>query len=77
MMSKMSLQIRIEDKTNEIPIAQAALPFIVQPGRISTADAFHTQGNWMQVVHECQAFTVLPVKDNQPTLLQDLRTSFC
>lgn len=30
----------------------------------------------MQVVHECQAFTVLTIKDNQPTLLQDLRTYF-
>jgi hypothetical protein len=30
----------------------------------------------MQVVHDCQAFTVLTVKDNQPTLLQDLHTYF-
>lgn len=70
------MQIRVEDKTNEIPVAQAMLPLLVQPGRIYTADALHTQIKWMQVVHDCQAFTVLTVKDNQPTLLQDLQTYF-
>lgn len=70
------LQIRVEDKTNEIPVAQAMLPLLVQPGRISTADDLHTQITWMQVVHDCQAFTVLTVKDNQPTLMQDLQTYF-
>jgi predicted transposase YbfD/YdcC len=70
------MQIRVEDKTNEIPVAQAMLPLLVQPGRIYTADALHTQGRWMQVVHECQAFPVLTVKDNQPTLLQDLQPYF-
>lgn len=38
------LQIRVDDKTNEIPVAQSALPLIVQPGRIYTADALHTKG---------------------------------
>ena len=70
------LQVRVEDKTNEIPVAQAMLPLIVQPGRIYTADALHTQVKWMQVIQKCQAFTVLTVKDNQPTLLQDLQTYF-
>ncbi len=70
------MQIRVEGKTNEIPVAQATLPLIVQPGRIYTADALHTQVQWMQVVHDCQAFTVLTVKENQPTLLQDLQTYF-
>jgi predicted transposase YbfD/YdcC len=70
------LQVRVEDKTNEIPVAQAMLPLIAQPGRIYTADALHTQVKWMQVVHDCQAFTVLTVKENQPTLLQDLQTYF-
>jgi predicted transposase YbfD/YdcC len=70
------LQVRVEDKTNEIPVAQAMLPLIVQPGRIYTADALHTQVHWMQVIHQCQAFTVLTVKGNHPTLLQDLQTYF-
>jgi predicted transposase YbfD/YdcC len=69
-------QTRVDDKTNEIPVAQAILPTIVQPGRIYTADALHTQVNWMQVVHDNNAFTVLTVKGNQPTLLQDLCTYF-
>ena len=70
------LQVRVQDKTNEIPVAQAMLPLIFQPGRIYTADALHTQVKWMQVVHDCQAFTVLTVKDNQPTLFLDLQTYF-
>lgn len=70
------LQVRVEDKTNEIPVAQAMLPLIVEPGRIYTADALHTQVKWMQVVHDCQAFTVLTVKGNQPTLWLDLQMHF-
>jgi predicted transposase YbfD/YdcC len=69
-------QIRVDDKTNEIPVAQRVLPSLVQPGRIYTADALHTQVDWMQVIDENQAFTVLTVKGNQPTLLQDLQTYF-
>src|SRR5260370_189900 len=45
-------------------------------GRIYTADALHTQVKWMQAVHDCKAFTVLTVKNNQSTLLQDLQTYF-
>jgi predicted transposase YbfD/YdcC len=70
------LQTRVDDKTNEIPVAQAVLPSIVQPGRIYTADALHTQVDWMQVVHDNGAFTVLTVKGNQPTLLLDLQIYF-
>lgn len=70
------LQTRVDDKTNEIPVAQAMLPSIVEPGRIYTADALHTQREWMQVVHDNNAFTVLTVKGNQPTLLLDLQTYF-
>jgi predicted transposase YbfD/YdcC len=69
-------QIRVDDKTNEIPVAQAVLPTLVQPGRIYTADALHTQVNWMRVIHENKAFTILTVKGNQPTLLHDLSTYF-
>lgn len=70
------MQVRVEDKTNEIPVAQAMLPLIAQSGRIYTADALHTQLKWMQAVHDCQAFTVLTVKNNQSSLLQDLQTYF-
>ena len=37
------VQIRVEDKTNEIPFAQTVLPLLVEAGRIYTADALHTQ----------------------------------
>jgi predicted transposase YbfD/YdcC len=70
------LQTRVDAKTNEIPVAQAVLPSLLLPGRIYTADALHTQVNWMQVVHLNDSFTVLTVKENQPNLFHDLRTSF-
>jgi predicted transposase YbfD/YdcC len=69
-------QTRVDDKTNEIPVAQAVLPSLLLPGRIYTADARPSQVNWMQVVHLNHAFTVLTVKENQPNLLEDLRTYF-
>src|SRR6266849_8369535 len=70
------LQTRVDDKPNEIPVAQAVLPSLLLPGRIYTADALHTQVNWMQVVHLNDSFTVLTVKENQPNLFHDLRTYF-
>ena len=70
------LQTRVDDKTNEIPVAQTLLPLLLLPGRIYTADALHTQVNWMQVVHLNDCFTVLTVKENQPNLFHDLHTYF-
>lgn len=57
-------------------MAQTMLPLMAQPGRLYTADVLHTHVKWMQVVHDCQVCTMLPVRDNQPTLLQDVQTSF-
>lgn len=37
------VQVRVEAKTNEIPVAQALLPLLSWRGRIVTADALHTQ----------------------------------
>jgi hypothetical protein len=64
------LQVRVQGKTNEISVAQAMLSLIVQPGRIFTVDALHTQ------VHGCHALTVLTVKEDQLTLLQIVQTYF-
>ena len=69
-------QVRVDEKTNEIPVAQAVLPTLPIRHRVCTADALHTQTAFMRVIHEQQAETVLTVKGNQPTLYADLATSF-
>ena len=44
------LQVRVDEKTNEIPIAQQVLPCLPVAGRVYTADAMHTQVDFMAVV---------------------------
>jgi predicted transposase YbfD/YdcC len=66
----------VDEKTNEIPVAQEVLPTLPIQQRVCTADALHTQTEFMRVIHDLQAETVLTVKGNQPTLYADLATSF-
>jgi predicted transposase YbfD/YdcC len=70
------LQVAVDEKTNEIPVAQALLPTLPLHQRVCTADALHTQLAFMRLLHEQQADTVLLVKENQPTLYADLVTYF-
>jgi predicted transposase YbfD/YdcC len=70
------LQVAVDAKSNEIPVAQALLPTLPLRGRVCTADALHTQVAFMRLLHEQHADTVLTVKDHQPGLLADLVTSF-
>ncbi len=70
------LQVAVSQKTNEIPIAQALLPCLPLQGRVCTADALHTQKNFMLCVDALGGKTVLIVKNNQPTLYADLATYF-
>lgn len=70
------LQVRVSEKTNEIPIAQALLPCLPVAGRVLTADALHTQKDFMLCVDALGGKTVLTVKNNQPTLFADLATYF-
>jgi predicted transposase YbfD/YdcC len=70
------LQVRVSEKTNEIPIAQQLLPCLPVAGRVYTADAMHTQVDFLWVVQVLQGDVVLTVKDNQPALLADLVTYF-
>lgn len=70
------LQVAVSQKTNEIPIAQALLPCLPLQGRVCTADALHTQKDFMLCVDACGGKTVLTVKNNQPTLYADLSTDF-
>ncbi len=43
---------------------------------VCTADALHTHAEFLRLMHELQAETVLTVKGNQPTLYADLATYF-
>ena len=70
------LQVRVSEKTNEIPVAHKLLATLPIAHRVCTADALHTQTEFMRVIHELGADTVLTVKDNQPTLRSDLLTYF-
>lgn len=68
-------QQAVADKSNEIP----GLPELLQPldlaGAIVTADALHTQQNTARfLVEDQQADYLFIVKDNQPTLRNDLET---
>ncbi len=70
------LQVRVDDKTNEIPVAQAILPHLALRGCVVTADALHTQTATAQVVLDQHADYVLVVKDNQPRLHAELVAYF-
>lgn len=70
------LQIRVEEKTNEIPVAFALLPFLPVAGRIYTADALHTHQPFFLRIQALHGHTILIVKDNQPTLKEHLATYF-
>lgn len=70
------LQVRVDDKTNEIPVAQALLPYLPLRGRLVTADALHTQTAFAQVVLDQGGDYLLCVKGNQPTLYDDIALAF-
>ena len=68
-------QREIADKTNEIPEIKRLLQPLDIEGRIVTADALHTQTDTAKfIVEEKKADYVFTVKDNQPTLNEDIKT---
>ena len=70
------LQVRVSEKTNEIPIAKEVLPCLPLRPRVYTADALHTHADFMAVAHAHSGASVLTVKGNQPNLYADLTTYF-
>jgi hypothetical protein len=70
------VQVRVADKTNEIPVAQALLPTLPLAGRVVTADALHTQVALAQIIVDHGGAYVFCVKDNHPTLRGDLAFYF-
>ena len=70
-------QRAVSEKSNEIPAAPLLLAPLDLAGKTVTADALHTQRELASfLVEQKQADYCFVVKDNQPTLLQDIQTWF-
>jgi len=66
-------QLEVEEKTNEIPKLPELLGPLPLEGAVITADAMHTQTEAARfIVEEKKADYLFIVKDNQPTLRQDI-----
>lgn len=70
------LPVRVADKTNEIPVAQAAAPLLSWAGRVCTADALPTQTAFVAAIRALGGDVVLTVKEHQPTLAADIAALF-
>lgn len=70
------IQVQVAAKTNEIPVAQDLLGWVVLTDRVITADAMHTQTDFAQTVLDHGGHYLLPVKENQPLLHADLADYF-
>ncbi len=69
-------QTGVPDKTNEIGAASEFLLSLVLEGRVLTADALLTQREIAQTILDSGGDYLLVVKENQPTLLEDLTVLF-
>jgi predicted transposase YbfD/YdcC len=70
------VQVRVAEKTNEIPVARALLPALPLAGRVLTADALHTQVETAHAILAAQGAYLLVVKSNQPTLYAECAAYF-
>jgi predicted transposase YbfD/YdcC len=70
------LQVRVDEKTNEIPVLQAVLPLLPVAGRVVMAVALHTQVATAQQIVDRGGAYVLTVKKNQPDLYAALALFF-
>jgi len=67
-------QRQVDSKTNEIPTARPLLEPLDLKGQVVTGDALHTQKDLAGfLVQEKQADYLFTVKDNQPTLKDDIK----
>ena len=69
----MVAQAAVPATTNEIPVLPALLAPLPLAGTVVTADALHTQTDTARFLVEAKhADYVFTVKDNQPTLRDDI-----
>ncbi|MDE2921374.1 MAG: ISAs1 family transposase [Acidobacteriota bacterium] len=68
-------QVEVASKTNEIPAVRALAGQLELAGRCVTLDALHVQHETARsLLEDCRAdYLVTAVKDNQPTMLDDLQ----
>lgn len=66
------LQVRVDEKTNEIPVLPAVLGLLPVAGRVIMADALHTQVATARRIVALGGHYVLTVKKNQPALYDAL-----
>jgi hypothetical protein len=69
-------QLETAGKGHEMAAAQMLLGTLPLKGRLVPADALHTQREFCQAVLDGGGDYLLPVKENQPTLLADLKAAF-
>ncbi len=69
-------EVQVDEKTNEIPYAQIYVSLLPLAGRVCTADALHTQTDFLRAVLDLYGHVVLTVKQNQSTLYDDLALYF-
>jgi hypothetical protein len=68
-------QEQVDEKTNEIKHVKPLFENIDIEGSVVTADALHTQKDFANyLLEEKKADYVFTVKDNQPTLLDDIKS---
>lgn len=67
-------QETIHEKTNEIPVFQEMLEYLELEGKTVTADAMHCQTETCRKIRKRKGNYVLGVKDNQPSLHEDIST---
>ena len=69
-------QTKVDDKSNEITALPELLDMLELEGCIITVDAIHCQTDTARTIIEKKADYVLPVKENQPRLLESLQLLF-
>ncbi len=67
---------QVGDKQNEISAIKPMLCPALVTGRILTVDAMHTQREFCARIRQLQGDYIVLVKDNQPTVRQDLEDFF-
>jgi predicted transposase YbfD/YdcC len=69
-------QCSVDKETNEIGTIDEILKNLVLEGRIVSVDAMHTQRETSRTIIDGGGDYVMPVKDNQQRLLDDVKTVF-
>ncbi len=72
----MTGQVAAADKTNEIGVSPDLLAELIIAGRVFTMDALLAQREIAQTIVEAKGDYVMIVKENQPTLHDDIATLF-